>query len=330
MVVCLASLKKSGSLNFIPQAYPVIWGSGWMTTGLRMSEPILLVGIGILLALSLVFSVRWFTRSRLGRRAMKRLETVAPKLMSDIEADMGQLHAQIAVATRRLETSVEQMKSKTTIQLTEIAKSSEMIARLKAEHADRTVALKALEVRERVMAEQLRTTEAHLTVKTGALEEIDRKLAQEKAELKDLMAFIDARDKLVEADNRHTAAMDALRVEKTQVEERLAQSREECAALQQDMQVLKKQVESTWASERMANALLRERINDVAGEVVRVAHALEGLGSPIDTMLAGKLAELDGVNNSAPPADDDSKGMLAHRIRSLQKRAARVSSSGGP
>jgi hypothetical protein len=46
------------------------------------------------------------------------------------------------------------------------------------------------------MAEQLRTTEAHLTVKTSALEEIDRKLAQEKAELEDLMSFIDARDKL--------------------------------------------------------------------------------------------------------------------------------------
>ena len=45
----------------------------------------------------------------------------------------------------------------------------------------------------------------------------------------------------------------------------------------------------------MANALLRERINDVAGEVVRVAHALEGLGSPIDTMLAGKVAELGGA-----------------------------------
>ena len=48
------------------------------------------------------------------------------------------------------------------------------------------------------MAEQLRTTEAHLAVKTNALEEIERKLAQEKAELKDLMAFIDARDKLAE------------------------------------------------------------------------------------------------------------------------------------
>ena len=299
--------------------------------GLSMSEPILLVGIGVLVALSLVFGARWFARSRLGRRTMKRLETVAPKLMSDIEADMGQLHAQIAVATRRLETSVEQMKSKTTTQLSEIAKSSENIARLKAEHADRTVALEALELRERAMAEQLRTTEAHLAVKTNALEELDRKLAQEKAELKDLMAFIDARDKLAEADSRHAAAMDALRAEKTQVEQQFAQSREECATLLSDMAVMKKQVESTWASERMANAMLRERINDVAGEVVRVAHALEGLGSPIDTMLAGKVAELGGANNSSKSPDgDDSKGMLAHRIRSLQKRAARVSSSGGP
>ena len=66
---------------------------------------------------------------------------------------------------------------------------------------------------------------------------------------------------------------------------------------------MKKQVESTWASERMANALLRERINDVAGEVVRVAHALEGLGSPIDTMLAGKVAELDAANNSSKPPE---------------------------
>jgi chromosome segregation ATPase len=320
--------------------YPVIWGISWMTTGLRMSEPILLVGIGILLALSLVFSARWFRRSRVGRRTIRRLETVAPKLMSDIEADMGQLHAQIAVATRRLETSVEQMKSKTTSQLSEIAKSSEIIARLKAEHGERALALEALEAKGRTIAEQLRTTEAHLAVKTGALEELERKLAEEKAELKDLMAFIDARDKLAEADSRHAAAMDGLRSEKIQVEEQLARSREECAALKQEMQSLKKQVESTWASERIANALLRERINDVAGEVVRVAHALEGLGSPIDTMLAGKVAELDAAasangeafanNLSKPPAGDDSKGMLAHRIRSLQKRAARVASSGGP
>ena len=104
------------------------------------------------------------------------------------------------------------------------------------------------------------------------------------------------------------------------------------------MATLKRQVEATWASERMANAVLRERINDVAGEVVRVAHALEGLGSPIETMLAGKASELDaavgaltGGNGSIPitSGGDDTKGSLARRIRSMQKRAARVASAGG-
>jgi len=108
-----------------------------------------------------------------------------------------------------------------------------------------------------------------------------------------------------------------------------------------EMTGLKRQVEAAWASERMANAVLRERINDVAGEVVRVAHALEGLGSPIETMLAGKATELDAMTgglsggngidptSSMPNGGDDSKGSLARRIRSLQKRAARVTSAGG-
>jgi chromosome segregation ATPase len=302
-----------------------------------MSEPIVFVGIGILIAISLVFGVKWLARSRVGRLARQRLESVAPRLMADIEADMAQLHAQIAMATRRLETSVEQMKFRTTVQLSEIGKTTESIARLKAEHADRTVAMDALALKERTLAEQHFATEAQLKVKTAALTEVEEKLAREKAELQDLMAFIDARDKLADAESRHSEAMDKLRDENAQLEEQLAQSRNECLKLQQDMQALKKQVDSAWASERMANALLRERINDVASEVVRVAHALEGLGSPIDTMLAGKTAEFGsavaattGDGNAAPPAGDESKGMLAHRLRSLQRRAARVGSSGGP
>ena len=311
---------------------------GWVITGLCMSEPIVFVGIGILIAISLVFGAKRLAQSRVGRLTRKRLESVAPRLMADIEADMAQLHAQIAVATRRLETSVEQMKFRTTVQLSEIGKTAEAIARLKSEHAERTVAMETLEAKERALAEQYRATEAQLTVKAGALLEIERKLAEEKAELKDLMAFVDARDKLVESERRHNDAIDTLKAENAQVEEQLAQSKSECMRLEHDMQLLKKQVDSAWASERMANALLRERINDVASEVVRVAHALEGLGSPIDTMLAGKTAELDAALSSTlggdgkdkPPAGDESKGMLAHRLRSLQRRAARVGSSGGP
>ncbi len=304
-----------------------------------MSEPLVFGGAGFLLAIVLVYGARWFARSRVGRLARKKLEATAPKLLADIEADMGELHAQIAVATRRLETSVEQMKARTTSQLTEIGKSNEVIARLQAEMGQKRIALQALEARERALADQLRGTEAQLAINTGALEEVERKLADEKAELKDLLAFVEARDKLGEAERRHEAAAAKLKAENARLEEELLKAHEDSLKQQQEMANLRKQVEATWASERMANALLRERINDVAGEVVRVAHALEGLGSPIETMLAGKVAELDstaaptapngGNGREAGLPGDESKGTLAHRIRSLQKRSARVSSSSG-
>ena len=57
---------------------------------------------------------------------------------------MEQLHSQIAVATRRLEMSVEHMKVKTTAQFAEIGRSSEAISRLKGELAERATALALL------------------------------------------------------------------------------------------------------------------------------------------------------------------------------------------
>ena len=305
-----------------------------------MSEPIIYLGIGFLVAIVLVLIAKALVHSRMGRFAMKRLEAAAPKLMADIEADMSQLHAQIAMATRRLETGVEQMKSKTTSQLSEIGKSSEAIARLKAELGEKTVALQALSGKERALDERLHLIEAELALKTGALAEVERKLTNEKAELDDLLAFIEARDKLAEVDKRHATAIAALKAENASLEQQLGQSFDDYTKLEHEMAIMKRQVEATWASERMANAVLRERINDVAGEVVRVAHALEGLGSPIDTMLAGKADELEaaiglpspnGGNGHAPISNggDDTKGSLARRIRSLQKRSARVASSGG-
>src|SRR5713226_8362905 len=125
-----------------------------------MSEPIISIGIGFLLAVALIFSAKFFAHSRFGRLARKRLESAAPALMADIEADMGQLHAQIAVATRRLEVSVEHMKSKTTTQLSEIGNTSEGIARLKAELGEKTVALQALVAKERALGERLHVTAA--------------------------------------------------------------------------------------------------------------------------------------------------------------------------
>lgn len=301
-----------------------------------MSDPIFDFGFGFFLAALLIIGAKALARSWLFRFARRRLQSAAPNLMADIEADMGELHAQIAVATRRLETSVEQMKSKTTTQLSEIGRSSEAIARLKAEYGERSNALAALADKEKALHAQLRLTEAELAARSTVLTDVERRLAQHKAELNHLLHFADARDRAAEFDKRHSEAMEELRTRNRELEELLGASYDERIKLEQELATLKRQVEATWATERMANAVLRERINDVAGEVVRVAHALEGLGSPIDTMIAGKASELlslgPPVTTSVPAIStggDDSKGSLAYRIRSMQKRAARVASSAG-
>ena len=264
-----------------------------------MSDPIFDFGFGFFLAALLIIGAKALARSRLFRFARRRLESAAPNLMADIEADMGELHAQIAVATRRLETSVEQMKSKTTSQLSEIGKSSEAIARLRAEYANRSSALAALADKEKALHAQLRLTEAELAARSTVLAEVERKLAQEKAELNNLLAFVDARERVAETEKRHSDAMEELRARNRELEEQLGASYDERIRLEQEMTIMKRQVETTWATERMAHAVLRERINDVAGEVVRVAHALEGLGSPMDTMIAGTASELVTVAGRA-------------------------------
>jgi hypothetical protein len=88
------------------------------------------------------------------------------------------------------------------------------------------------------------------------------------------------------------------------------------------------------------NALLRERINDVAAEVARLTAVLEGPGSPIDTILAqgapercqARSARVQNFNGTSGEGThgrdtpDDSKGTLADRIRALQTTASRAAS----
>jgi hypothetical protein len=86
---------------------------------------------------------------------------------------------------------------------------------------------------------------------------------------------------------------------------------------------MKRDAESTWAAERVENALLRERINDIATEVARLTMVLEGPGSAIENMLAEQPAAA-GAPGARTDAGDPNEGNLADRIRALQARASRV------
>ena len=141
----------------------------------------------------------------------------------------------------------------------------------------------------------------------------------------------DIRRELSEAESRHHFATEALRAEKALVEDQLKQSQEERNKLQREIAGMKREAETTWATERMENAVLRERINDVAAEVARLTATLEGPSSAIETILSAEVPRpavvasptLSTDTPSIAPNGGYAKGTLADRIRALQGRTSR-------
>src|SRR4029453_16976153 len=84
--------------------------------------------------------------------------------------------------------------------------------------------------------------------------------------------------------------VEKLRAEKAAAEEQLRVARDEGAKTQRDINAIQQQAESSWQTERMENALLRERINDIAAEVAKLAMQLEGPNWAIEAMLAAEPA----------------------------------------
>ena len=425
-----------------------------------MVEPIMYFGIGFLVAALLALMFFPLVHNRAVRLTVRRLEAATPLTIAEIRADKDQLRAEFAMSTRRLEMSVEQMKSRATSQLAELGKKSDFVNQLKKELGEKTAAYFALEARDKALAEQLRATEQEFALKTGALREAERAMSDKEAELAKLVGELgdqsiaadaqrielaalrtqveamkvsvsgyertvkeaeerlarergdaannltDARGKLDlldarktdleqqlvaqtaeaeqfnqrvqelearlgeqgrlmaqrddeierlrqeagaarkahdEVSNSSTRSVERHRTEIARLEGELAAAHEVRAKLEADMADLKREAESSWASERVENALLRERINDVAAEVARLTAALEGPDSPIDAMLAANVHDLGlaavPANGSPPIAmgrgeagpakiePNEQRRTLADRIRALQSGASRVAST---
>ena len=169
------------------------------------------------------------------------------------------------------------------------------------------------------------------------LTEQSRILAQTDTELKHAHEGLDAARKtetdlraaIAELDDRSSSAAAKLEAEKAELQNELDRTRDERDRLSRDLAAMKRETEEAWASERVENSLLRERINDVAAEVARLASALEGPNSPIDAILAAesardRTAAPVAIANVALDAPEGSSGNLADRIRALQNHAARV------
>jgi len=428
-----------------------------------MIEPIMYFGIGFLVAALIGLVVVPLVHGRAVRLTMRRLEAAAPLSMAEIQADKDQLRAEFAMSTRRLEMSVDQLKTRSTSQLAELGKKGDAINRLKIELGEKTATIFALEARDKNLRDQLRATEEEFAVKTNAMHDAKRALSDKQAELATLMGELDEQSTLadsqkieiialktqvealkerldgtghdlkivedrrdaerielqaatqelsaergrvenlgrrvaeleqqlvaqtteaeilgrraqdlesrlgeqsrllnqsefelkhlreelqaarkiegdlrtavIEMDGRSNSATQNIRTENTQLQAALAHARDERDRFARDLGAMKRETEETWASERVENALLRERINDVAAEVARLASALEGPNSPIDALLAAETSrERTGdvaatVRAEADLGDASNNGNLADRIRALQTHASRLAQSDDP
>ncbi len=170
------------------------------------------------------------------------------------------------------------------------------------------------------------------------LGDVSRLLSQSEVHITNMRGEIDTAHKtesdlraaISELDARASSAHETLRAEKTQLQAELDRTRDERDRLARELGNMKRETEEAWASERVENSLLRERINDVAAEVARLASALEGPNSPIDAILAAETvrdrAALAAANSNGEHEQSDagSNGNLADRIRALQTHASRV------
>ncbi|MCC6947709.1 MAG: hypothetical protein IT539_08075 [Bradyrhizobiaceae bacterium] len=432
-----------------------------------MIEAIMFFALGFLAASLIALVLLSAVWHRAVRLTTRRIEGAIPVSMAEIQADKDQLRAEFAMSTRRLETSVEQLKLKTTEQLAEIGRKSETIRLLKAEVEEKAAAITALEAQERTLRDRLRSTEEELSVKAKALHEAEAelssktnqiaqlnhslgdktleaessrveiialetqctalksciselegevsatevRLAEERsnaetltrtltgerekieslngriAELegllaagraeaeelsrtvmnleegarrqaglaaqreKDLLAVIAGHEESLaiaaknleeskaenvsmnrqidEASRSYTATIEHLKAEKAQLEGALAQLRDDREQLQHEVAALKHEAEVAWNNERIDSALLRERINDVAAEVARLAANLEGSDSPIERILSEAPPSAPRENGPTrvagtleAPAGERPLS-LAERIRALQTRSDR-------
>ena len=261
----------------------------------------------------------------------RQVELVAVRTqIEELKNRVGDAEKEFATTQARL--SQERGESETaTRELTEARSRVENLSQ-RVTDLDRQLIVQVKEAE--MLGNRVNDLEARLATQGKLLAERDfennqLRQANEAAErsLKELRGEIDL------TNSGKWPALDKLKTEKAALEEQLRVTRDERAKLQRDINAIQQQAESTWATERMENALLRERINDIAAAVAKLAMQLEGPHSAIEAILdseqatarpAARLANGAPANGAAAAGAQPPGGTLAERIRALQAHASRA------
>ena len=267
----------------------------------------------------------------------RQVELVAVRAQIDeLKNRVGDAEKEFAATQARLEQERSDSE-KATRELTEARSRVENLSQ-RVTDLDRQLIVQVKEAE--MLGNRVNDLEARLTTQGKLLAERDfenNQLRQQNAAIE--RAAKELRDEITATNSGKWPALEKLKTEKAAVEEQLRVARDERVKLQRDINAIQQQAESSWATERMENALLRERINDIAAEVAKLAMQLEGPNSPIEAMLTAaepaipaKVAEpANGAITNGTAASGgipEGGGTLAERIRALQSHASRARQQG--
>ena len=152
--------------------------------------------------------------------------------------------------------------------------------------------------------------EGELQAQIAALQAERAKLQSEKVEAREQLATYVSGAKNKEMEK----LMAKVSADRDLLEERLKILTRENRKLKVDIAVHERTKSEEWSGERRQSAMLREQMNELAAEVVKLTAVLEGPDSPINQAL--------GPDGDA--GDDTGKKIasLADRVRALQKESA--------
>jgi chromosome segregation ATPase len=252
----------------------------------------------------------------------QRVELVTLRAQSEVlkgqiesyDKESRELHERLARQTAEADATRQQLTD-------EMAKSEELssrVAELERQVIAQTTEAEVLGRRVQELLARLDEQGRSLTEREHASDSLRNDVSTAQQTVLDLRAA------LVEAENRQRSSTETFQAERTTLEGQLKQAQAERDKLQYEI--------TSMTAECMENAVLRERITDVAAEVARLTSVLEGPGSPIDAILAGDsrraaavpLAPTANADGGKGTNGDSSKGSLADRMRALQSRASQV------
>ena len=168
-----------------------------------MIESAMYFSMGFFLASLGALAVVSLVHGRAVRLTTRRLEAKIPSSMAEILADKDLLRAEFATSTRRLETSIEQLRAESASQLAELGRKSDAVNRIKIElHA---------------LRDKVGPTEEEFAVKTDAVRAAERALSAKELQLANVMDELNERSTLADAQKIEINAL------KTQVEALKAQ-----------------------------------------------------------------------------------------------------------